>query len=87
LKSQIREILSWKPTRSLATPTSDRAAMARYGAYLFAAGGTLAVVLTFLPDSGAENRPAILLVALLAYLCAALLLVGFDRMPPPPPRS
>ena len=59
----------------------DRAVMARFGAYVFLAAGTLGVALLALPHPQAQNRPGMLAASLAAYLGAAVLIAGYDRLP------
>jgi diguanylate cyclase (GGDEF)-like protein/putative nucleotidyltransferase with HDIG domain len=55
--------------------------MARFGAYVFLAAGTLGVALLALPHPQAQNRPGMLAASLAAYLGAAVLIAGYDRLP------
>jgi diguanylate cyclase (GGDEF)-like protein/putative nucleotidyltransferase with HDIG domain len=59
----------------------DREVMARFGAYVFLAGGTLGLALLALPHPQAQNRGGMLAASLLAYLGAAVLIAGYDRLP------
>jgi putative nucleotidyltransferase with HDIG domain len=55
--------------------------MARFGAYVFLAGGTLGLALLALPHPQAQNRPGMLAASLAAYLGAAVLIGGYERLP------
>jgi len=55
--------------------------MARAGAWLFVAGGTLGLVSLVLPHAETTDEGGIAADALLAYAAAALVLVVFDRLP------
>jgi diguanylate cyclase (GGDEF)-like protein/putative nucleotidyltransferase with HDIG domain len=59
----------------------DREVMARFGAYVFLAAGTLGLALLALPHPQAQNRPGLLAASLAAYLGAAVLIAGYDRLP------
>ena len=81
MKEWLRYRLSWAAEADAGT--RDRpAAMARIGAYLFTAGGTIAIVSLALPGAPARDGRAILAAALAAYALACVELIAFDRLPP-----
>src|SRR5207253_11205078 len=79
------ERLRWGPTNAgggLGQPGRfDRAVIARFGAYVFMAGGTLGLVLLALPHPEGQNRLGMFGASLFAYLGAAVLIVGYERIP------
>jgi diguanylate cyclase (GGDEF)-like protein/putative nucleotidyltransferase with HDIG domain len=78
----LRERLAWKASREEpAGAAADRAAMARAATYLYAAGGTLALISLALPKIPEANAQGILALLAAAYAVAALLLMAFDRLP------
>ncbi len=62
-------------------PGEDRVAMVRVLYWVFVAAPTIALVALALPHSAETNQIGILAVAGCAYGIAAVLIVGFDRLP------
>jgi diguanylate cyclase (GGDEF)-like protein/putative nucleotidyltransferase with HDIG domain len=76
------ERLAWPATDTTETPISeDRAVMARTYAYLFAVGGSLALLTLALPHSPDRNELGLVVPAALAYAMALGFMLGFDRVP------
>jgi diguanylate cyclase (GGDEF)-like protein len=73
--------LRWEVTDDAAVNSQDRATMARTFVYLFGIGGTLALVTLALPHSSDRWAPGVVTAGLAANLVAAVMLVGFDRLP------
>ena len=74
--------LRWKNSHKIASEISDPAIMARSGAYLFGSGATLALIWLFMPVSGQVNTGAMLGMVAGSYAMVALLIGGYDRLPP-----
>ena len=62
------------PLRGLAT--SPRALMARVAAYLFGAGGTIAVLILVLPHAPRLDETAFVALGAIAYALAALMAIA-----------
>lgn len=86
-RPSLRERVLWPAASESAVSESgvpiseDRATMARTYAYLFAAGGTLALVTLLLPGSGDRDSVGIVLASITAYLTAAAFIAAFDSLP------
>jgi diguanylate cyclase (GGDEF)-like protein/putative nucleotidyltransferase with HDIG domain len=59
----------------------DRAVTARFGAYILAAGGFLGLFLLALPHESRPSEIGIALTAVAALMGAAVLVIGYDRIP------
>jgi diguanylate cyclase (GGDEF)-like protein/putative nucleotidyltransferase with HDIG domain len=66
---------------SLGLAASPRAVMARVGAYLYAAGGTLTFVALALPHSPRADEPIFVAVGAISYVAALVLTLGGERLP------
>lgn len=62
-------------------PAVSTIVMARTFAYLFAIGATLALLMLVIPSSAHVYPPGVIMAATLAYGCAAVFVVGYDRLP------
>src|SRR5690349_8802972 len=63
-------------------PAQDPALIARSLAFLFLTGATVSVVWLVLPHSAASDDRGVLVMTVGAYITGAVLIIGFDRLPP-----
>ena len=75
--------LDWSDSEHHLGLVGERGAIARTLAYLFGFGGLLLLATLALPGSPDRDSAALAAVAVAAFAAAALLIVGFDRLPWP----
>ena len=81
MNPSLAERLRWNAAGwSSGVATRDSAMIARFGAYMYAGGGTLALVLLAAPHAGSTSEPGLALIAVIAYVVAAVHVIVFDRL-------
>jgi diguanylate cyclase (GGDEF)-like protein len=74
--------LDWATPDPATADPRDRATMARVFAYLYGAGATMVLISLALPHDPERHLAGILIPVLVAYAVVAVLVTGFDRLPP-----
>jgi diguanylate cyclase (GGDEF)-like protein/putative nucleotidyltransferase with HDIG domain len=77
----MRPVRRVQATEKGVQPDQERAAMARFGVYMFGTGGLLGCLSTLAPHNPQVNEAGVLVVSAICFAAAALALVGGERLP------